>query len=417
MNLSQNSSFYEDMKILDEIVLYLNLISTAIGTINNLISVTIFFQRTLLNRKFNWYLLVLTIFDLLFCLTVFIDNIFVKINKRGIFLHELHKICFIIIDFTIHTTDSCSSILTLLLSLDRLYAIISPLKIKQFITNLHAKKLMMISLAIVISLRSIDFSLCEIYSDSKPFIVFCSLVSPILINGIPLLVIAFLNGILAVKIWNYNSNTNRSDSLNSGISIKNHSSAHMNPVVGNLSNNSNSNGVRFSLPLTSRRKNLDVNKFKVRSNVGSSNRKKDSIGISDVQSSKRNTLLDETSESRKFSGLKNTKKQKSHYIVILVLSIWSMITSCPYYFLKTYYSLFQLNYISNNFNVQIFIKAHVISSIFFNLNHCLLFFVYSIFYTEFRNILCLKKEKRFQNFSASQSVNRNNSVKFNESIL
>jgi hypothetical protein len=59
---------------------------------------------------------------------------------------------------------------------------------------------MIITLTILISLSSISLSLSEIYSDSKPFIAYCSLISPLLFNGIPLVVIAFLNGLLAKEM-------------------------------------------------------------------------------------------------------------------------------------------------------------------------------------------------------------------------
>jgi hypothetical protein len=317
MKLLEEILRLEEMKRLDEIVLYINLASTAIGIVNNIISITVFLQKTLLKRKFNWYLLVLAIIELIFCLTVFIDNIFVQIYKKKIFLHELNNIGHIIINYIIHTTDSCSSILTLLLSLDRLYAIKFPLQIKQFITILHAKKFMIITLTILISLSSISLSLCEIYSDSKPFIVYCTLISPLLFNGIPLVVIAFLNGLLAKEM------------------IK---------------------------------------------KIASSTQAECVIDDSMTYLSKDNVLKRNSKITlRKFQKKKESKKQKSHYIVILLLSIWSILTSFRYYFLKSYNSLFNLNFISKSFDLKTVIKSQIISSIFFNLNLSLNFLFYFIF--------------------------------------
>jgi hypothetical protein len=344
MKLLEEIIKLEEMKRLDEIVLYINLASTAIGIVNNIISITVFLQKTLLKRKFNWYLLVLAIIESIFCLTVFIDNIFVQIHKKKIFLHELNNIGHIVINYIIHTTDSCSSILTLLLSLDRLYAIKFPLQIKQFITNLHAKKLMIITLTIVVSLNSISLSLCEIYSDSKPFIVYCSLISPLLFNGIPLVVIAFLNGLLAKEM------------------IKKITSSTQPACV------------------------IDASM---------TNLSKDNV----LKSNSRITL-------RKFQKKTESKKQKSHYIVILLLSIWSILTSFPYYFLKTYNSLFNLKFISKSFDLQTVVKSQIISSIFFNLNHCLNFLFYFIFYSEFRNILFCQKVKPLISATSNMNLKR-----------
>jgi hypothetical protein len=123
----------------------INIFFMVFGIIANIISIAAFSQKNLRKRKFNWYLLILAIFELIFCLAVFADNIFMKISEKKIYLHALNKISGIIIDFTVHTTDSYTTVLTVLLSLDRLYAIRKPMKIKQFITNLHAKKLILFS--------------------------------------------------------------------------------------------------------------------------------------------------------------------------------------------------------------------------------------------------------------------------------
>ena len=421
MNLSNNNSLHDEIEIkkIGEIVLYFNIILTAVGTAGNIISIHVFLHKTLRKRKFNLYLSALTVFELIFCLTLFIDNIFVKIHKRKIFLHELNKISLIVIDFLTQTTVTCSSLLNLLLSLDRVYAVKHPMKIKEFITNLHAKKLIITSLVLLITLKSISFSLCEIYSDRKGFIVYCSLVSPFLFGGIPLIIIAILNSLLAISICNYNLSTNRSESV-PGKYTRRQSS--VNSVMGSLSNKNDQKGFRNSIPL--RRNTLDVhNDFSVE-NKSNSNNKLNSIDINDARSSsstRRNTITSDY-VLRKFSNAENRKKQKSHYIVILFFSLWSIISSIPYYILMSFLCLFQLNFISMNFNIHAVVKFKIIFSIFFNLNHCSNFFIYLIFHTEFRMILCLRKQTRFKhinqivnNRNRSSQVNVN--LKFNETFV
>ena len=82
-------------------------------------------------------------------------------------------------------SDSSTTLLTLFLSLDRLYAVKKPMKIKEFVTNLHAKTLM------IIKFLSVLF--CQIEIDRNTHLICCSLVSPLLFNIIPSLIILILN--------------------------------------------------------------------------------------------------------------------------------------------------------------------------------------------------------------------------------
>ena len=113
----------------------LNIGFMSIGIIANILCIYVFLQKKLRERKFNSYLLVLTIFELIFCLLIFADYLFFKVYKQSILLHSYTEFLSLAFDFIIHTIDSFISILTLLLSIDRLYAIKKPMKIKFFITH------------------------------------------------------------------------------------------------------------------------------------------------------------------------------------------------------------------------------------------------------------------------------------------
>ena len=65
------------------------------------------------------------------------------------------------------------------------------------------------------------------------------------------------------------------------------------------------------------------------------------------------------------------KTKKAYYLIIIISSIWLVLTEIPYY------SLNILNLISNGFK-EIF-KIHVISSIFFNSNYCINFIFILVF--------------------------------------
>ena len=252
-----------------------------------------------------------------------------KINKRGLFLHSIHKISLMIIDYTVHTSDCCTVILTLLLSTDRLYAIKNPMKIKEFITNLHAKKTIIVSIFSIILLKTLSFITCELNISNRPFIFYCSIVSSILFHLIPSIVVLFLNGLLAKEMCYVN------EQISENYKIE----------MGQLNAGTSSNHV-------------DICKLR-----------KDSATI------------------RKFSKRETSKSQKSHYIFIFILSLWSTLTSIPYYLFNSYFSFLQLHFISNKFNLETLTTIQITSSIFFNSNHCINFFIYLSFYIEFRNIL------------------------------
>ena len=309
-----------------KIAFYLNTVLLGIGILGNAASAITLFNKTLRKRKFNWYLLTLTVFEFFFCLISFTDYIFIL--NRGIFLHDLHKISFIIIDFTVHTSDCCVVILTLLLSADRLYAIKNPMKIKEFITNLHAKKTIFLSLLLTISLNVLNYVFCELIIGNKALIFYCSIVSPLLFHLLPSLIILILNGMLEKEMYY----ANRQTYSETEIDLLN---------VRTLSTD-------FS-----------------------------------GKSAKKAPLV----TMRRFNSKESSKFQKSHYVVIFVLSIWTTLTTIPYYLFNSYFSLFQLNFIFIKLNKQTITTIQIISSVFFNSNHCINFFIYLSFYTEFRNIL------------------------------
>ena len=124
-------SYYLIDSKLEKTITNLNITILSIGALGNVLSLFTFLQKDLLKLKFNWYLLTITIFEIFFCCTGFIDYIFPKICDRDIFLHDLSKISYITVDYILHTSDACIVVLTFLLSIDRLYAIKHPLKIKE----------------------------------------------------------------------------------------------------------------------------------------------------------------------------------------------------------------------------------------------------------------------------------------------
>ena len=334
------------IKDVNNTAFYFNSLLLSIGILGNVASFLVFTHQTLRKRKFNWYLLTLTFFEFLFCLIGFIDYIYIKINKKGIFLHDTHQISFMVVDYGIHTSDLCTVILTLLLSIDRLYAIKNPMKIKEFITNLHAKKALAISLLIAVLLKTTSYTFCELNIEKKTIIFYCSIISPMLFHAIPSVIILIVNAMLAKQMCSFNSDNQ----------LDENDANQMELLNVNLSQRSNTI-------------NRTINTIAIRS----------------------------TYQMRKFSCRGKSKTQKSHYIIIFVLSLWFAFTSIPYYIFNTYFSLLNLKFFSATFQLKSVLRIQMISSVLFNLNHCVHFFVYFSFYSEFRNILKVTFLKFLQN--------------------
>lgn len=186
----------------------INLIFMLVGIFTNLVCICIFSRKCLLKKKFNWYLLVLAILELIFCFVLFCDYAFrIMISSKTIFLHELNMNLTILMDFMTHATDSLTIIITLILSIDRLYAITNPIKNKYFITNTHTKTLLIYSFLIVCAIRLPSSIVCQFicHNESNTIcMIYCSFLLPALVNILPALLILIINIILVCKLLNYN---------------------------------------------------------------------------------------------------------------------------------------------------------------------------------------------------------------------
>ena len=97
--------------------------------------------------------------------------------------------------------------------------------------------------------------------------------------------------------------------------------------------------------------------------------------------------------------------------------MWLVFSTTPYYTLNDFHLLFDLGVFSNKYNYEQVGEIQVISSIFFNSNHCFNFFIYFLFdfdfrkcfYNLFRNFYALSRyKKKFKVESIPlKSLNRN----------
>ena len=297
-----------------DIACKVNLALMLVGIIGNVLCIYGFSKKKMRIRKFNWYLLILSIFELLFCIILSVDYLFRLFNKLPKFLHDLNTYTSIIIDFLIHTTDSYIILITLILSVDRLYAIKNPIKIKEFVTNLHSKNLVVISLSVLVVLKLPGVILCHQEGENNYKTIYCTFITPLVFNIIPTFFILTMNSFLIFEILFYYK---------------------------------------------------DISKLKL------NDRKY-------IYKKNRRIIIFSYNQKR------INRTQRSHFFVIFVVAIWTILTSLPYYSLNTYLLLFQLKNFESHFDFITIGIAQVISSIFFNSNHCFNFFIYKFFHKDFK---------------------------------
>ena len=343
--------FDKNILKLRDVAFVLSTIFMVTGIVGNLISIYVFQKKKLRENKFNWYLLVASGFRVLFCVTVLIDYIFSKVYVEEIFLHDLSKISSLIIDFILHTSDSCVCVLTVFLSLDRFYAIKHPLDIKEFMTHLHAKLIISSSLLTIIIFKIISYGLCEINIDANAHVIFCTVISPTLFNTIPLIIILILNSLLVIAVINYYRNQSKNNSSDGDESLT---------------------SVTFQSSERIQLKNLVKKQESLESECNS---------IKNLKSFGSINIIPSCSQKSNCKKMSNT--QKSHYFIILATDVWSVLTTIPYYTLNSLFVLFHLNI----FQIENLIMSQIVFSILFNSNHCISFFIYISFYTDFRNIV------------------------------
>jgi hypothetical protein len=194
-----NKMLFEIEDNIYKVTLFLMLL----GIIANMICICVFLQKKMLKIKYNWYLLVLAIFQLFYCLVLFFDHLFRFIHPLNILLRDFNKIFEIIIYFSINTSDSCLVLFYMILSIDRLYCIRNPHKIKTFITQIHAKRLLFTTILILLIVKIADFLFCSKIVDKNIFTSYCTLTSPIMFNIGPTALILLMNLILIKEMISY----------------------------------------------------------------------------------------------------------------------------------------------------------------------------------------------------------------------
>ena len=331
-----------DIEKIVEVSCILNTVISLTGLIGNIICIIVFTQKRMRSKKMNFFMLISAIFEFIFCLILSIDYSFRFIHPGKIFFHGLHKYIEKITDFLVHTIDSNLIAFTLISSIERLKAIKNPINVVPTRNQLKISKYSMFYSFLISSFIELaSFSLCFKYDYISNFqISYCILTKPIIFTIIPTLIILAVNTLLIGELVRYfkNKSTERQ------ILFTRISSAHRRPTEDELV-------VRVC-----------------RINSGP-----------------------ELSEARilRIKRESNDKPLKDkNAIIIIAISIWIVATTIPYCVSNSLYSLSNFDSFELYLNVESIIKSHVITTVFFNSNHCINFFIYLFFSSEFRSFFC-----------------------------
>ena len=305
----------------------LNIILTLIGMIGNFICACVFTQKKMRTNNLNYCFLITALFELVFCALIFIDNIWRCLSQKKLFLHELNEYLEIIIDFIVHTIDSNTGFLTLVLSIDRLRVIKNNRE-----KNFKISKCFILYLILIVTLiELISFTLCfEFRSISTFNVSYCAIGKPFVFSIIPNVLNLTLNLLLLRRLFEHCRNKYK----------------EIKYFFGKIRRS----GMLKDLSLIVCKRNRNGSELSI--------------------------------ESYQFSC---SSLHVKNACAIISIAIWAVLATIPYY---TSHSLSILNdhdILKNSFNTNIIVKILAVSAVFFNLNHCINFFVYLSTSKEFKS--------------------------------
>ena len=138
---------------IDDLVSKFNMSSMLFGIAANLLCISVFANKSELKRKYHYYLLTLAIADLLYYLVVFLDYLVFVLDPPNVLYDLSHLTCYLT-DYIIGSIDSFCVLTTMVLSIDRVYAITQPLKYTEFSTYRFPRLLILLNALFCLSLKA-----------------------------------------------------------------------------------------------------------------------------------------------------------------------------------------------------------------------------------------------------------------------
>ena len=156
--LNSNSTINQNIDAWINISCILNTMFLVVAVLCNLLCICVFSKKKLRKTSFNTYLLAIAIFELGFCSIILIDNLTRLVHKEKLHLHQLSELTNTIFQFLVNTIDSILLAIKFIASVDRFHAIKNPIEKKNFITQVHSKRLIASTILILTLLGIINSS-------------------------------------------------------------------------------------------------------------------------------------------------------------------------------------------------------------------------------------------------------------------
>jgi hypothetical protein len=418
------------------------------GLIANLLCILVLCQKNIIHRKSIVYLVYLAVADFMFIFLTKLPNFLIFV---GLFKHDIFKTsnlsCFF---FDLRTTvfHVYSIILTLTVTIDRFYAIYNPLKSNQFILSRHSKLigLFLFFISFIVSLphgylmvynpMEKDCDAREIFkkklhgSDFNYYQIYFTFTEPVIIWFIPGALILCMNSYVIVKIMKSQERRSKllTNSLNDDVSsaqrtsriryepetVTNDSFVYIKRAVQSTRKQylccfqkkkpDRAHSIRLYNLVENSAVDLEHSNENKNKKMNTIPNKKRSVRISlDPVSSYKSNDRQTSRFKHQFESIdyKTSRKMKmsvnqiSHYVTIIILGFYFILSTVPYGVLLTFQNnlTLKLNYYLDPdeiykdrywVNYGNFRQLVACAKVFFTSNHSLNFFVYLLFNKAFR---------------------------------
>ena len=324
----------DEMKLFNKISCYIDFVIILSGLLTNTICIFGYYHKSMRNNKFNWYLLSIACFELIFCVIHLIDYLYQMFDSNSLYLQDLNNYTSAMFDILIHFIDSFVIVIIFILSVDRLIAVKNPFEIRNSLTYKYAPQILSIAILSLIFLKIPNIFFCYFKTENNINLLYCLIISPFLFNIIPIISTLFITSVLVFERINYYRILGKERSALS------HSIQRRAKLTNTKFNNSQDEENLLIL-------NIRLN----------------------------------GPQSQPLSG-----QDKSQHYITIFSALWLILTTMPYYSTNLFFLSNSLNLDYLNFNE--ISKKQIIFSILFNSNHCIIhFLIYIYFNLEFRNIV------------------------------
>lgn len=356
------------------------------GILTNILCTTIFLQKQLINRKSIFYLIFLSLSDLMYNFVSLIPEFLIDINLFEYDIFKKSNIGCFFYDFRVTLFHFYSVLLTLFVTIERFHHIFHPLKLNNIFED--KKYLSVIAMLVLSLILAIPHGILMVYNkdendcDAHQFFktnffntgltyyqLYFTFTEPVLVWFIPGLVILILNACVIYKIIQ-TSNKKGLQVLSFGKKIKKLDISNSNLKQSVLIEEEKCNKIEFTVKNESDKADEQLLQSKVKLNKN----------------------------DNKINANKKIKaNQISHYITIIVLGFYFITTTIPYVILLSlqnnltlklnYHFLTKQDYLNDPLWIRYgtFRDINSFGKLFFVSNHSINFFFYCIFNQNFRH--------------------------------